>query len=629
MFTFVAVLTLDGILVETNRAPLEIADLKPEDVIGKPFEETYWWSHSPETQQELRNCLKRAAHGETVRRDFEMRVANGRLVTIDFITNPLRNADNEIIELVASAVDITARKQAEDELRETSERFHQLADNITDVFWMRSPDFNKVIYVSPAFEKVWGRPVEELYSQPEKWVEFIFAEDRARVGAAFDHFQKSTGSLDIEYRIVWPSGEIRWIRARGFQIRDENGEIIRYAGVITDITDRRKLEEQMRQAQKMEAIGKLAGGVAHDFNNILAVIQMQAGLLADSPEVPPKQQEWASEIIKASERAANLTCQLLLFSRRQVFQPREHDLNEIVTNIIKMLQRVLGEDIQMQFKWAMDRLFIRADAGMVDQILMNLAVNARDAMPSGGQLSIKTGAVILDAAAAAKIPQARAGSYACLTVSDTGCGISPENMPHIFEPFFTTKEVGKGTGLGLATVFGIVQEHRGAIDLESEVGRGTTFRIYFPRVEKPALADSGNAASRPAPMRSGTETILLVEDDRALRASVEGTLTHLGYRIFAASNGMEALEIWKRHRDDIRLVLTDLVMPGGTNGRDLAGKMLAEKPDLKVLYTSGYATDVANANFELQDGVNFLQKPYVPQKLSATLRRALDSKSGA
>lgn len=627
MFTFVAVLTLDGVLVEANRAPLEVAELKPEDVIGKPFPETYWWSHSPETQRELRECLKRAAQGETVRRDFEIRVANGRLITIDFITNPLRNADNEIIELVASAVDITARKQAEDELRETSERFHQLADNITDVFWMRSPDFQRVIYVSPAFEKVWGRPVGELYSNPERWVEFIVPEDRQRVTAAFGQFQRSAGALDIEYRIVWPAGDIRWIRARGFQIRDASGQIIRYAGVITDITERRKLEEQMRQAQKMEAIGKLAGGVAHDFNNILAVIQMQAGLLQESPELPPKQRELAGEIIKASERAANLTCQLLLFSRRQVFQAREHDLNEIVTNIIKMLQRVLGEDIQLQFKWAMDRLFIHADAGMVDQILMNLAVNARDAMPNGGQLTIRTSAMSLDEAAAAKIPQARAGSFACLTVSDTGCGISPENLPRVFEPFFTTKEVGKGTGLGLATVFGIVQEHKGSITVESEIGRGTTFRIYFPRIEKPSAAESGPVALPPPSMCSGNETILLVEDDRALRISVESTLTHLRYRVLTASNGVDALELWRRHRDEIRLLLTDLVMPRGMNGRELALKMLAEKPDLKVLYTSGYATDVANANLQLQEGVNFLQKPYPPQRLSETLRRALDSKS--
>jgi two-component system cell cycle sensor histidine kinase/response regulator CckA len=256
-------------------------------------------------------------------------------------------------------------------------------------------------------------------------------------------------------------------------------------------------------------------------------------------------------------------------------------------------------------------------------------VNARDAMPNGGQLTIETAAVNLDSLAAAKTRQARAGSFACLTVNDTGCGISAENLPHVFEPFFTTKEVGKGTGLGLATVFGIVQEHQGSIHVESAVGRGTTFRIYFPQIGNPSVADARQAVVTPASMFSGNETILLVEDDRALRVSVESTLTHLRYRVITASDGVEALELWSRHRDEIRLLLTDLVMPRGLNGRDLALRLLAEKPDLKVLYTSGYATDVANANLQLQEGINFLQKPYRPQKLSETLRRALDSKSAS
>ncbi|HEU6448312.1 MAG TPA: ATP-binding protein [Verrucomicrobiae bacterium] len=622
IFAFVGVLTPDGILLEGNYASFGAGKIKPEDVIGKPFPETYWWSHSAETQRELRECLKRAAQGEIVRRDFEVRAANDQRMTIDFIVSPLRNADNQIVELVASAVDITARKQAEDELRETSARFHQLAENITDVFWIRSPDFRKVIYVSPAFEKIWRRPVEELYSRPDKWTDYIFSEDRERVTTAFKELQKDAPALDTEYRIVWPNGELRWIRARGFQIRDAAGQVIRYAGIITDVTERRKLEEQIRQAQKMDAIGQLAGGVAHDFNNILAVIQIQAGLLAGSSEIPRQQQELAGDIIRAAERAANLTRQLLLFSRRQAVQAREHDLNEIVANMAKMLQRVLGEDIYMQFKWATEQLWICVDAGMMDQIVMNLAVNARDSMPKGGTLTIETSAVRFDKRSAANIPRARAGSFVCLKVSDTGCGISPENLPRIFEPFFTTKEVGKGTGLGLATVFGIVEQHQGWINVESEAGHGTTFRIYFPRLDKPSATNSRQAAL--SSMRSGNETILLVEDDSAVSTSVQSILAHLGYHVLGASNGVEALRLWKQHRLQIQLLLTDLVMPHGMSGRELAAKLLAEEPELKVIYTSGYATDFMNADFQLQDGVNFLQKPYSPQRLSEILRSNLD-----
>jgi CheY-like chemotaxis protein len=260
---------------------------------------------------------------------------------------------------------------------------------------------------------------------------------------------------------------------------------------------------------------------------------------------------------------------------------------------------------------------------MIDQILMNLAVNARDSMPNGGRLTIETSSVASEESSAARVQEGRHGSLACLKISDSGSGISAENLPHIFEPFFTTKEVGKGTGLGLATVFGIVQQHQGWINVESEVGRGTTFRIYFPRIDKPS-----NPAARQMAlpsMRSGNETILLVEDDFAVSISVEHTLNHLGYRVLTAADGKEAMEVWKQHRHEIRLLLTDLVMPRGMNGRELAVKLLEEKPELKVIYSSGYTRDVVSADFKLQDGMNFLPKPYSLQKLSETVRRNLDS----
>ena len=320
-------------------------------------------------------------------------------------------------------------------------------------------------------------------------------------------------------------------------VRDKDGTYYGRIWTFRDITAQRKLEVQFRQSQKMEAIGQLAGGVAHDFNNILAVILLQAGLLKIQPELPPKLLEFAAEIEKATQRAANLTRQLLLFSQRQVMQMRDLDLNEAVTNIVKMLQRLVGEDVQMQFKLSPKPLLIHADPGMIDQILLNLTVNARDAMPSGGELIIETSELNFDELSIAKASPARPGSFACVSVTDTGCGMSPEITAHIFEPFFTTKDVGKGTGLGLATTFGIVQQHQGWINVYSEVGMGTTMRIYLPRLARTSGHETGWSLFGSLP--KGTETILVVEDDSAVRLSMRHILSHLGYSVLEATTGAE------------------------------------------------------------------------------------------
>ena len=405
-------------------------------------------------------------------------------------------------------------------------------------------------------------------------------------------------------------------------VRDKAGKYYGRIWTFRDITEKRKLEAQFRQAQKMESIGKLAGGVAHDFNNILAVIQLQADLLKTEETLSPAQLDYAGEIGAATQRAAALTRQLLMFSRRQTMQPHDLDLTQSINDITKMLRRTLGEEIQLQFKFAMQSLFIHADAGMMDQVLMNLAVNARDAMPKGGRLIIETSAVEIDAAAAAHNPPDRSGSFVCLSVSDTGCGIPPEILPRIFEPFFTTKDVGKGTGLGLATVFGIVQQHQGWVRVYSEAGRGSTFRIYLPRLAAMTPQKSGQPASDFP--RGGNEMILLVEDDAFMRASVFKALSKLGYGVLEAASGVEALEVWKQGRDKIHLLLTDLVMPGGINGKELGQQLLQEKPGLKVIYTSGYSTEVAGRDFSLEEGVNFLAKPFEASKLAQTVRNCLD-----
>ncbi|MGA2030030.1 MAG: ATP-binding protein, partial [Verrucomicrobiota bacterium] len=375
--------------------------------------------------------------------------------------------------------------------------------------------------------------------------------------------------------------------------------------------------------QKMDAIGQLASGVAHDFNNILGIIQLQAELLKAEGGLSPAQSEFADEIGVSTQRAAALTRQLLLFSRKETLQLRDLDLNDSINELTKMLRRILGDDIQLQFKFSMQPLFIHADAGMMDQVLMNLAVNSRDAIPKGGQLVIETSAVEFDQSVRGQSTQAQPGSFVCLSVSDTGVGIPPEILPRIFEPFFTTKDVGKGTGLGLATIFGIVQQHQGWINVESEVGHGTTFRIYLPRLAKMSSQKPEQPALEAMP--GGDETILLVEDDLFLCASVRKTLSQLGYRVLEAVNGVEALEVWKQNRDGIHLLLTDLVMPGGINGKELGEQLLKENPKLKVIYASGYSADITGKDVLLKEGVNFLVKPYQVQKLAQVVRNCLDA----
>ena len=512
-------------------------------------------------------------------------------------------------------------KKSARELRESEERFRQLAENINEVFWITDLEKNRMLYISPAYEKIWGRTCQSLYDQPQSWLEAIHPEDRDRIlDAALT--RQPGGTYDEEYRIIRPDKSTRWIHDRAFPIRTPEGKVNRIVGVARDITEQRKLEEQFRQSQKMEAFGQLAGGVAHDFNNILAVIQMQAGILR-TDSLTDMQTELAIEIDKSAQRGANLTRQLLLFSRRQTMQPRSFNLSDAVTNITKMLQRILGEDIHLQYKYSPQPLFIHADPGMIDQVLMNLTVNSRDAMPKGGQLVIQTSSVNFDEPVATNSPQARPGAFACLSITDTGSGIPKDIMPRIFEPFFTTKDVGKGTGLGLATVFGIVEQHQGWINVYSEIGHGTTFRIYLPRVAEDT--------DRKAPLtltsvRGGSETILLVEDEPFLRNSVRNALSRLGYKVIEAPSGAQALEIWKQHHGEIHLLFTDMVMPDGMNGRELAERVLKTNPELKVIYTSGYSADVVDRNFRLEEGVNFLPKPFEAHKLAQTVRNTLDQK---
>jgi len=386
--------------------------------------------------------------------------------------------------------------------------------------------------------------------------------------------------------------------------------------------ERHNLETQLRQAQKMESVGQLAGGIAHDFNNILTVIQGHTSLLTMTGNLSDEAKESAQQISLAAERAANLTRQLLTFSRRQIMQPKNLDLNEVVNNMTKMLRRLLGEDITLHVSYTPALPLVHADPGMMEQILLNLSVNSRDAMPKGGRLFINTSVVTVDESYSQQVPEALAGEYVCLSVRDTGTGIAPEVLPHIFEPFFTTKDVGKGTGLGLATVYGIVQQHRGWIETASTVHKGTTFQIFFPAT---APAHAENEEAQEHIIRGGNETILVVEDEPPLRILVRSVLERYGYRVLEAASGLAALVAWEQHKGQIHLLLTDMIMPHGVSGRELANKLLEEKPDLKIIYSSGYSLAVVGRDMVLQEGLNFLQKPYHPRKLAQAVRECLDA----
>jgi two-component system cell cycle sensor histidine kinase/response regulator CckA len=397
-----------------------------------------------------------------------------------------------------------------------------------------------------------------------------------------------------------------------------------WLSLAVDVTERSNLEAQLRQAQKMESVGQLAGGIAHDFNNLLTVINGHAGLIMAGGKLGVKATESLKEISEAGKRASALTRQLMTFSRKQELAAQAVDLNGIVNNITKMLRRILGEDVALQVDFAPDLPPIKADLGMIEQILLNLAVNSRDAMPRGGQLRIATAGVTIDAAMARQNPESATGKFVRLAFSDTGCGIAAENLVRIFEPFFTTKELDRGTGLGLATVYGIVKQHRGWIEVSSRVGEGTTFQIFFP-----ACADQSVAApTMPGEQKvmGGTETILVVEDEAPLLKLMHHILESYGYKVLDSSNGKAALEIWGGHKSKIDLLLTDLILPDGMAGPELAKILQAAKPALKVLYTSGYNLERLAKEFPHGEQVNFLQKPFHARKLAEVVYACLNSK---
>ena len=467
---------------------------------------------------------------------------------------------------------------------------------------------------------VCGLTPEEAPATGKGFLDLIHADDRHDVEASFDRAIAGDRVCTVEFRVVWPDGSTHWIFGRAQASFDTDGAPLRLLGVGVDIDERRSLEDQLRQAQKMDAIGQLAGGVAHDFNNLLTAIKGYSGLLLRSLAADDDERRGdIEEIVIAADRATSLTGQLLAFSRKQILQPTLLDLNDLVGRTSRMLRRLIGEDIELLTIFGSDLGPVRADAGQIEQIVVNLAVNARDAMAQGGRLIIETSRVELDDSYAEQHIGVQPGSYVLLTVSDTGSGMDATALRRMFEPFFTTKERGKGTGLGLATVYGIVKQSGGHVWAYSEVGRGTSFKVYLPSVD--GLADVEDAVALET-VQEGTETILLVEDEEAVRFVSRTILEKAGYRVLDADDPGYAEAIFAQHGASIDLLVTDVIMPGGS-GPGLFKRLALDRPDLKVLFMSGYTDDAIFHQGELEPGIAFLQKPFTSQGLLRKVREAL------
>ena len=538
----------------------------------------------------------------------------------------LQRLGSAVTRAVEHAEAALRERRAEQARRELELRFARFAEQSEDVFWFLGLEPLRLFYVSPAIEKVWGVPADTFYEDARHWMQAIHTDDRSRIERAYGDFMaERTPQFWEEFRVVRPDGSLRHVVSRGTLSRDDDGRITGASGIARDITEKKELEDQFRQAQKMEAIGRLAGGIAHDFNNLLTAIIGYSELVLDRIAGDGDIAADIREVKSAGERASRLTGQLLAFSRKQAVVPRVLDLSQVVTDVEKLLHRVIGDDVRLEIATTPELGRTKVDPGQVEQVLVNLAVNARHAMPTGGTLRIDTAAAVLDAAFVGRHAGAVPGRYVSLTVTDTGVGMNPEVAARVFEPFFTTKPIGKGTGLGLSTVYGIVKQNHGYITVDTAPGAGTTFTIYWPEVDEPA--EPVFREGLPVHSLAGSETVLLVEDETGVRDLVRKMLERRGYCVLAAADGAAALAIEERHEGPIHLLLTDIVMPG-MNGPDLAQRLVRRRPTMPVLYMSGFAPSAMMDFGSLSARADFIQKPFAAETLAAKVRVCLNRHPG-
>ena len=612
--------------------------------------------------------------GYTAQFEHRVRRADGSLGVVQVRASYVKDQAGRVVKVHGANQDITERKRSAAEVVAANERYARQEASLTMLMrsYVRAPDnFTTIVreiteMVARTLEVaqvgVWRHDDRGTSSQCQdllEWPAMRHSSGEELTEEACPRFFRSIAESDViaaydaavdartselAVRHLQPHGITSTmsvaIRSPGVTVGvlschhqgpprrwmpDEQAYALAVANLLAAIiaqVERRRLEVQLRQAQKLEAIGQLAGGIAHDFNNILTVILGRTEEAAQDRRLPADLHEAMADILRNAERATALTRQLLAFSRRQTIEVKDIDMNVVVGNLARMLNRFLREDIDVAFRYAPQPAYVRADPGMIEQVVLNLVVNARDAMPFGGHLSIET--ALVDGAAESGGPVGPMGSWVCLRVTDTGSGIAPEHLPHIFEPFFTTKDVGKGTGLGLATTYGIAQQHGGWIEVDSEVGRGTTFRVFFPYVSA-AVAEAPPMAATP-PTPRGHETILVVEDEDGVRALVIKVLENLGYRVLQAQSGPRAIDVWREHGSTIDLLITDVVMPGGMNGFELAERLRRTRPSLKVIFTSGYLGDVSRGDFPARETDAYVAKPFSLPELARLVRRTLDAR---
>jgi PAS domain S-box-containing protein len=617
-YQFLGLLSPDGTVLKANRTALEFSGVQEADVLGRPFWEAPWWAHSAQQQQQVRAAVQQAAAGKFVRFEATHAAADGRLHTIDFSLKPVKDYVGKVVLLIPDGRDITERKRTETALAESETKLRSILDNIGI----------GVALIGPGME------ILEMNRRMREWFPGIDSDRRSICYRVFNDpprdqvCENCPTCLTLQDGLVHEgtthkpqAGSNRIFRIVTSPLFNAAGDITAAIEIVEDITEKLSLESQFRQAQKMEAIGRLAGGVAHDFNNMLGVILGYAELALDKVDPEQPMHAYLKEIGNAARSSTQIIRQLLAFARKQTIAPKTLDLNKTVEGILKMLRRLIGEDIDLVWRSDSGLWPVKMDPTQIEQALANLCVNARDAITGVGKVTIETGNCTFDEAYCADHAGFVPGEYAMLAISDDGCGIDAAIRDKIFEPFFTTKGVGQGTGLGLATVYGIVKQNNGFINVYSEHGKGTSFKIYLPR-DATRHASAAEAKMAELPQSRG-ETVLVVEDESAVLDLACRMLNELGYTVLCASSSEEALRLAGEYKARIDLLMTDVILPK-MNGRDLAQKIKASRPAIKDLFMSGYTANVIAHRGILDQGVHFIPKPFSMQEIAVNVRKALD-----